>query len=113
MSASAVPGGRIRGPLGPALGLWRFFLRLTRIGFPRRFPLIQFPNAQLIVAFVAGMVAGLSHGLPHAYAQSAAYLSLAVWAYLELVSGVNWFRRLLGLGYIASTTVHLALALHR
>jgi hypothetical protein len=91
--------------------LWRLFKRLTRVGFPRRFPIIQFPNAPLIISFIAGMVAGRTGGSAHDYAQSVSYLSLAVWAYLELVSGVNWFRRLLGTGYIASTTVHLALAL--
>lgn len=92
--------------------LWRLFKRLTRIGFPQRFPIIQFPNAPLIIAFIAGMVAADTHGLDHAYAQSVSYLAFAVWAYLELVSGVNWFRRLLGLGYTISTIVHLALALH-
>ena len=92
--------------------LWRWFMRLTRIGFPKRFPIIQFPNAPLVVAFIAGMIAGETHGLGHAYARSLSYLSLGVWAYLELVSGVNWFRRLLGLGYASSTIVHLALALH-
>lgn len=91
---------------------WRLFKRLTRIGFPKRFPIIQFPNGPLVVAFVSGMVAGKLHGLGHAYAQSLSYLSLGLWAYLELVSGVNWFRRLLGLGYATSTFVHLALALH-
>jgi hypothetical protein len=88
------------------------FKRLTRIGFPNRFPIIQFPNAPLIVAFIAGIVAGETHGLGHAYARSVADLSFGVWAYLELVAGVNWFRRLLGLGYGSSTIVHLALALH-
>jgi hypothetical protein len=39
-------------------------------------------------------------------------LALGIWAYLELVEGVNWFRRMLGLAYVISTTVHLALALH-
>jgi hypothetical protein len=101
---SAIPEAPVR--------LWRLFERLTRLGFPKRFPIIQFPNAPLIIAFIAGMAAARTDGLGHAYAQSVSYLSLAVWAYLELVSGVNWFRRLLGIGYIASTTVHLALALH-
>jgi hypothetical protein len=39
--------------------LWRLFKRLTNIGFPKRFPIIQFPNAPLIIAFIAGMVAGV------------------------------------------------------
>jgi hypothetical protein len=37
---------------------------------------------------------------------------MAIWAYLELFSGVNAFRRLLGLAYTISTAVHLANALH-
>jgi hypothetical protein len=95
-----------------ALGPWRAFKRLTQIGFPRRFPLVQFPNVPLIVAFVAGEVAKHTHGPGHAYAMSISFLALAVWAYLELTGGVNWFRRMLGLGYSISTAVHLATALH-
>jgi hypothetical protein len=34
-----------------------------------------------------------------------------IWAYEELLQGVNWFRHLLGLGYVIATAVHLALAL--
>jgi hypothetical protein len=91
--------------------LWQGYKRLTQIGFPRRFVIVQFPNAPLIVAFIAGVVGGYTQGSGHAYASALSYLALAVWAYLELAEGVNWFRRLLGLGYAISTTVHLALAL--
>jgi hypothetical protein len=41
------------------------------------------------------------------------YLAMTIWAYAELTDGVNWFRRLLGLGYVISTAVHQALALQR
>jgi hypothetical protein len=41
------------------------------------------------------------------------YLALAIWAYEELVHGVNWFRHLLGFAYVISTAVHLAVALQR
>jgi hypothetical protein len=73
--------------------------------------IVQFPNAPLIIAFIAGETAKHTHASSHAYASSVSYLALAIWAYLELVEGVNWFRRLLGLGYAISTAVHLALAL--
>ncbi len=96
---------------GMALRLWRAFKRLTEIGWPRRFVVVQFPNVPLIVGFLAGVLATHSHASTHAYAQAISYLAVGVWAYLELVSGVNWFRRLLGLGYAISTVVHLALAL--
>jgi hypothetical protein len=110
---SAAPG-EPRSPrpsLSPVV-LWRGFKHLTRLGWPRRFAIVQFPNAPLIIAFVAGEVAKHTHGTGHAYASSTTYLALAVWAYLELVDGSNWFRRLLGLVYVALTTVHLAHALH-
>ena len=33
---------------------WRAFKHLTTLGYPRRFPVVQFPNLPLIVALVAG-----------------------------------------------------------
>ena len=74
---------------------------------------MQFPNALLILAFLAGQVAGRVQGQGHADASAISYLALTVWAYEELVDGVNWFRHLLGFVYVTSTAVHLALALHR
>ncbi len=50
-------------------------------------------------------------GSTHAYASAISYLAMAIWAYEELLHGVNWFRHLLGLGYAISTIVNLALAL--
>jgi hypothetical protein len=88
------------------------FKRLTALGWPKDFPIVQFPNAPLIVAFLAGATAGLVHGAAHADARAVSYLAMVIWAYEELVDGVNWFRHLLGLAYVISTTTHLALALH-
>jgi hypothetical protein len=90
---------------------WRAFRRLTRLSFPRSYPIVQFPNAPLILAFASGLLAHHSHGREHADAQAVAYLAMAVWAYLELFQGVNAFRRVLGLTYTISTAVHLAGAL--
>jgi uncharacterized membrane protein YecN with MAPEG domain len=84
---------------------------LRAFSFPRRFPLAQFPNNPLILAFVAGMLAGRLHGSGHDYASAVSYLAMVVWAYLELAQGVNWFRHLLGLVYVISTAVHLGRAL--
>lgn len=91
---------------------WRGFKRLTQLSFPRSYPIVQFPNATLILAFASGLLVHYSHGLERAYAQAVSYLALAIWAYLELFFGVNMFRRLLGLAYTISTAVHLAGALH-
>jgi hypothetical protein len=88
------------------------FKRLTQISFPRSYPIVQFPNAPLILAFLSGLLAQHSHGREHAYAQAVSYLALAIWAYLELFHGVNAFRRLLGLAYTISTVVHLANTLY-
>ena len=88
------------------------FKRLTRLSFPRSYPIVQFPNAPLILAFASGLLASNIHGREHAYAQAVSYLAMAIWAYLELFQGVNAFRRLLGLAYTISTAVHLANALH-
>src|SRR5664279_3515785 len=65
-------------PLGPT-HLRILFARLTRIGFPRRFPIVQFPNAPLIVALVSGQIAEAVRGMAHAYFVSIAYLAMTVW----------------------------------
>jgi hypothetical protein len=90
---------------------------MTRIGrvrrwqWPRSFPLVQFPNVPLLVAFATGLTASMSHGAGHRDALAVSYLAMAIWAYEELVDGANWFRHLLGLVYIVSTATHLAMAL--
>jgi len=98
--------------LNVPLKCWRAFRRLTQLSFPRSYPIVQFPNAPLILAFASGLLAAHSHGREHSYAQAASYLAMAIWAYLELFEGVNAFRRLLGLAYTVSTALHLANALH-
>jgi hypothetical protein len=109
----AVERHRLRSPRpSDARAAWSGFKRLTQLGFPRSFPIVQFPNAPLALAFLAGQLATRVHAQAHADAAAISYLALTVWAYEELVHGVNWFRRLLGLAYLISTAVHLALALH-
>jgi hypothetical protein len=81
---------------------WRAVQRLTQLSFPRSYLVVQFPNAPLILAFVSGLVARHTHGQEPADAQAVSYLSMAVWAYLELFQGLNAFRRLLGLTYTIS-----------
>ena len=87
------------------------YRRVRGSGWPRAFPVIQFPNNALIVAFVAGQVAAMVHGAGSVDARAVSYLAITIWAYEELVHGVNWFRHLLGLAYIISTGAHLAAAL--
>jgi hypothetical protein len=80
---------------------------LTGFSFPRRFPIVQFPNLPLIVAVLAGTTGKFLDGSAHSCAASVSYLALAIWAYEELVHGVNWFRRLLGLGYVILQVVRI------
>lgn len=65
---------------------------------PRRFPIVQFPNRPLILAGLAGAAARLVPRRHLQAAQSISQLALLVWALEEIISGANWFRRLLGLG---------------
>jgi hypothetical protein len=92
--------------------VWLAFKRLTTLGFPQRFPIVQFPNLPLIAAFLAAEAAVFTRGEPHFYARSVAYLGMTIWAYEELVHGVNWFRHLLGFAYAIIMVVRVAQALH-
>jgi hypothetical protein len=95
-----------------SVSAWAGFKRLTALGFPQRFPIVQFPNLPLIVAFLAAEAALLLHGEAHLYARSISYLGMTIWAYEELVDGVNWFRHLLGFAYAVIMVMRVAHALH-
>ena len=97
-----------RPALSKASPAWLAFKRLTSWGFPRGFPIVQFPNLPLIVALLAGWAATLTHGTGHFYLRSVAYLATTIWAYEELVDGVSWFRRLLGLTVLIVLIVRVA-----
>ena len=68
---------------------------------------MQFPNAPLIIAFLAGAAAARTHDPAHAYLAAISFLAIGIWAYEELLHGVNWFRRLLGLGYVILQVVRI------
>jgi hypothetical protein len=74
-------------------------------GWPAGSPLLQPPNAPLLVAQGSWLVATFTQGPVRACARVAFLAGLAVWAWQELTSGVNWVRRLYGvagLGYVGS-----------
>jgi hypothetical protein len=73
---------------------------------------VQFPNLPLIVAFLAGQAGRLLNGTEHSYAASVSYLAMTIWAYEELVHGVNWFRRVLGLTFVILLIMRVARAVH-
>lgn len=84
------------------------FKSLTKLGFPQQFQIVQFPNLPLIIALVAGRSSNYLHSMAHDYSLSVAYLAMTIWAYEELVSGSNWFRRLLGVSFLGIEVVHVA-----
>lgn len=85
--------------------------RVVGFGWPRDFPIIQFPNLALVAAFASGQAAAMLHGAGHDQAAAVSSAAMLIWAYEELFDGVNWFRHLLGSVYIISTVGHLAHAL--
>ena len=72
--------------------LWR----RGQAGWPRSFPIAQFPNAPLLAAFGGVAVARLTDGSVALYGRAAFYAGLAAWAWLEATHGVNLFRRVVG-----------------
>ena len=74
--------------------LWR----RGQAGWPRGFPIAQFPNPPLLLALTGWGLAAVAGGAAHDVGRTAFILGLAVWALEETAGGVNWFRRLLGVG---------------
>jgi hypothetical protein len=85
--------------------------RRGKRGWPANFPVAQVPNAPLLVALGGLLVAAAVHGSVHAYARSVFYAGLATWAWEELVSGANWFRRALGAAAFVYVVAKLGVAL--
>ena len=86
--------------------------RLTGLSFPRRFPVVQFPNLPLTVAFLAGLAGRVLDSSAYPWTASVSALAMTIWAYEELAHGVNWFRRLLGLVFLALLTIRVAHFIH-
>jgi hypothetical protein len=77
-------------------------------GWPRRFPIVQFPNPPLLVAFAGWGLAAVADGSAHDVGRAVFTVGIAVWAWEEAVGGVNWFRRLLGVGVFVWNVARLA-----
>ncbi len=87
----ALPADELR---SSAAALW---LR-GQVGWPRSFPIAQFPNPPLLVAFAGWALAAVTGGTAHDVGRTIFVAGLVVWAVGEVAAGVNWFRRLLGAG---------------
>jgi hypothetical protein len=77
-------------------------------GWPRRFPIVQFPNPPLLLALAGSGFAAVTDGTARDVGRAVFALGLAVWALEEAVCGVNWFRRLLGVGVLVWIVAGLA-----
>ena len=80
-------------------------------GWPANFPVLQVPNAPLLVALGGWLVAAVTDGVLHDYARAAFYAGLAAWAWLEMAAGVNWVRRALGAAGFVYVVVRVGAAL--
>jgi len=83
--------------------LWR----RGQVGWPRRFPIVQFPNPPLLLALGGWGLAAATDGTAHDAGRVVLTVGLAVWAWEEAVGGVNWFRRVLGAGALVWIVVVL------
>lgn len=86
----------------------RGFKYLTTLGYPRRFPVVQFPNLPLIIGLTSGYAARHVHGIGHDYLMAAAYSAMTIWAYEEMTRGTNWVRRLLGVVFMVILVLKIA-----
>jgi hypothetical protein len=84
--------------------LWR----RGQMGWPRRFPLAQFPNLPLLFAFAGRGLAAAASGTAHDVGRSIFIVGLGVWAWEEAAGGVNCFRRVLGAGALVWIVADLA-----
>jgi hypothetical protein len=84
--------------------LWR----RGQAGWPQSFPIAQFPNPPLLVAFAGWGLAAAADGETHDVGRAMLTIGLGVWAWQEATDGVNWFRRLLGAGVLIWIVARLA-----
>jgi hypothetical protein len=80
---------------------------LTQLGFPQRYPLVQFPNPPLMVALLASVVGWFVSGDAQDYVTAIGIVGITVWAWQEAVDGVNLFRHVLGIASLINTVIGL------
>lgn len=95
--ATAPPLPERPAPGAPRRDQLHWLWRRAQHGWPGAYPLAQFPNAPLLLSFVASWLTGLLvGGEAEPYARAASSIFLACWAWLELSAGVNLWRRAVG-----------------
>lgn len=107
---AARPSGSAAEPVsGDVLSLKHRWRRAQR-GWPARYPIVQFPNAPLLVGLAGWGVAELADGSMQAYARAVFHVGISVWAWGELTGGANRFRRVLGAAGLVYVVVELGAA---
>ena len=79
-------------------------------GWPAAFPLVQLPNAPLMIGLGGWLAAELDESVRPG-ARVISYAGLAAWALGEAAHGVNWVRRALGVGGLVYLLAKIAKAL--
>lgn len=69
--------------------------------------IFQKPNKSLIIAMTALLISMISVGILQRISSSVYYIAIIIWAYEEISTGVNWFRKLLGSIVLLMTLVGL------
>lgn len=92
-------------PSAAALARYR---QLTQLGWPRDYPIAQFPNTPLWVAIAASVVGWFVSGDAQHVATAVGTIGIAVWAWQEAFDGVNAFRHALGVVMLVYTAITLA-----
>lgn len=77
------------------------YRRLRGLSWPAAYPIAQFPSPPLIIGLVALGLRYLASGAWADALGAIGYVSIGVWAFLELTAGVNLFRRVLGAAGLA------------
>ena len=91
-------------PAVSAPELWR----RGQEGWPRAYPIAQFPNAPLLLAFAGSGLAAAAGGKAHDVGRAIFIVALGAWAWEEAALGSNAFRRLLGAGALIWIVASLA-----
>ena len=70
-------------------GLWR----RGQQGWPRRSPIVQFPNPPLLLAIFGWGLSATTSGDAHDVGRALSTVGLSAFAWLEMVDGDSWMRR--------------------
>ncbi len=77
-------------------------------GWPRAFPVVQFPNSPLLIAFAGWGVARVADGTAHDAGRAVFAVGVGVWGWQEATAGANWLRRVFGVAGLVWIVAKLA-----